>query len=81
MTDRRAALAFNAIAPALKAHDRWLPLSVRQAVAEAVLAAVDDGAPETEHCIHSKAIHHQHHREPVTGCPWCPAAGQAKDPA
>ncbi|MFD9763213.1 DUF6085 family protein [[Kitasatospora] papulosa] len=38
---RRRALAFNAVLPALKAHDQWLPLSVRQAVADAVLAAVD----------------------------------------
>jgi hypothetical protein len=37
----RSARAFNAVAPALKAHDQWLPLSVRQAVAEAVLSAVD----------------------------------------
>ena len=42
---RRHALACNAVGPALKAHDQWLPLSVRQAVAEAVLAAVD-GAEE-----------------------------------
>jgi hypothetical protein len=38
---RRHALAFNAVAPALKAHDQWLPLSVRKAVAEAVLAVAD----------------------------------------
>ncbi|TXS50144.1 hypothetical protein [Streptomyces sp. t39] len=38
---RRRALAFNAVGPALKARDQWLPLSVRQAVADAVLAAVD----------------------------------------
>jgi hypothetical protein len=31
----------NAVAPALKAHDQWLPLSVRKAVADAVLAAVE----------------------------------------
>lgn len=41
-TNRRRALAFNAVLPALKAHDQWLPLSVRQAVADAVLATVAD---------------------------------------
>ncbi len=25
----------------------------------------------TEHCVHSAAIHQQHHTSPVTGCPWC----------
>ncbi|MFJ8016206.1 hypothetical protein [Streptomyces sp. NPDC096339] len=39
--DRRRALAFNAVGPALKAHEEWVPLSVRRAVADAVLAAVD----------------------------------------
>lgn len=38
---RRHALAFNAVAPALREHDQWLPLSVRKAVAESVVAAVD----------------------------------------
>jgi hypothetical protein len=42
---RRHALAFNAVAPALKEHDQWLPLTVRKAVAEAVLAAVDHDDP------------------------------------
>ncbi|MFB7647165.1 hypothetical protein ACFC0S_16935 [Streptomyces sp. NPDC056084] len=36
---RRRALARNAVAPALNAHGHWLPLSVREAVADAVLAA------------------------------------------
>jgi hypothetical protein len=31
------------------------------------------GAPEPEHCVHSAAIHQQHHTSPVTGCPWCSA--------
>ncbi|MEU9640913.1 hypothetical protein [Streptomyces sp. NPDC048188] len=45
MTDQRRARAFNAVGPALSAHDQWLPLSVRQAVADAVLAALDETAP------------------------------------
>ncbi|MFC9497710.1 hypothetical protein [Streptomyces sp. NPDC056982] len=36
-----AARAFNAVGPALKAHDQWLPLSVRKAVADAVLTVRD----------------------------------------
>lgn len=40
---RRHALAFNAVAPALKEHDQWLPLSAREAVAKAVLFALDSG--------------------------------------
>ncbi|WP_329217380.1 hypothetical protein [Streptomyces microflavus] len=39
---RRRALAFNAIGPALAKHDRHLPLSVRQEIADAVLAAIDN---------------------------------------
>ncbi|MFE2973320.1 hypothetical protein [Streptomyces sp. NPDC059258] len=38
---RRRALAFNAVQPVLAKHDRHLPLSIRQEVADAVLAAVD----------------------------------------
>ncbi|MFJ6066551.1 hypothetical protein ACIQHU_26345 [Streptomyces tendae] len=45
MTDQRRARAFNAVGPALSAHDQWLPLSVRQAVADAVLDALDEAAP------------------------------------
>lgn len=41
---RRHAIAVNAIAPALKAHDQWLPFSVREAVAKAVLFALDSDA-------------------------------------
>ena len=42
MTDELTARVFNAIAPVLKAHDRWLPLSVRRAVADAVVAVADE---------------------------------------
>jgi len=38
--DPRRAAAFNAIAPTLHDHDQWLPLTVRQAIADAVLAAL-----------------------------------------
>ena len=41
LREHYAAHAFNAIAPALKAHDQWLPLSARRAVADAVLAVRD----------------------------------------
>lgn len=41
LREQYAARAFNAVAPALKVHDRWLPLSVRRAVADAVLAVRD----------------------------------------
>ena len=40
-TELRRALAFNAVGPALNERGEWLPLSVRQAVADAVLTAVD----------------------------------------
>lgn len=39
---RRRALAFNAVGPALTKHDRHLPLSIRQEIADAVLAAIDN---------------------------------------
>ncbi|GHB55812.1 hypothetical protein GCM10010331_49590 [Streptomyces xanthochromogenes] len=48
---RRRALARNAVAPVLNAPGQWLPLSVREAVADAVLAAAngaDDAAPTVE---------------------------------
>lgn len=38
---RRRALAHNAVGTALNAHGEWLPLSVREAVADAVLATLD----------------------------------------
>lgn len=36
------AVAFNAVAPALKRHDEWLRLTVRRSIADAVLAAIED---------------------------------------
>jgi hypothetical protein len=39
---RRRALARNAVGPALNAHGQWLPLSAREAVADAVLAVRND---------------------------------------
>ncbi|WP_097930918.1 MULTISPECIES: hypothetical protein [unclassified Streptomyces] len=39
---RRHALAFNAVGPVLTKHDRHLPLTVRQEIADAVLAAIDN---------------------------------------
>ncbi|MFJ9985339.1 hypothetical protein ACIQUD_15125 [Streptomyces globisporus] len=39
---RRRALAFNAVQPVLRKHDRHLPLTVRQEIADAVLAAIDN---------------------------------------
>lgn len=75
---RLRALAVDAVGPVLNKHGAWLPLSVRQAVADAVLAAVE---PVTEHCVHDAAIHHRHHqpRNPVIGCPWCEDAGTRVD--
>ncbi|THA82754.1 hypothetical protein [Streptomyces sp. A0592] len=40
-------------------------------VARAILAQPAEPRPEPEHCVHSAAIHQQHHTSPVTGCPWC----------
>lgn len=40
--ERRRALAFNAVGPAVNDAGYWLPLSARRAVADAVLAAVAD---------------------------------------
>lgn len=71
----RRALAVAAVDAAVHASGAWLPLSVRQAVADAVLAAID---PALEHCIHHVDIHHRHHRSPIDGCPWC-AAGTRVD--
>lgn len=42
--DRRRALAFNAVGPAVNAAGCWLPLSARRAVADAVLEATADSA-------------------------------------
>ncbi|MFG2328287.1 hypothetical protein ACGFMM_01540 [Streptomyces sp. NPDC048604] len=42
MTDQRHALAFNAVGPVLFDQDAWLPLSIRKALADAVLAAIDE---------------------------------------
>ncbi|MFK0182030.1 hypothetical protein ACIQVR_39470 [Streptomyces xanthochromogenes] len=44
---RRRALARNAVGPALNVHGHWLPLSVREAVADAVLAAADRAPADT----------------------------------
>lgn len=54
MTDelkqRRRALAFNAVGPAVNEAGCWLPLSARKAVADAVLDAVTD--PDAGYCPH-----------------------------
>lgn len=44
----RRALAADAVGPALNKHGAWLPDHVRQAVADAVLAAVDTAPAEAE---------------------------------
>jgi hypothetical protein len=36
------AVAFNAVAPALKRHDEWLRLTVRRTIADAVLNAIEE---------------------------------------
>jgi hypothetical protein len=36
------AVAFNAVAPALRRHDEWLRLTVRRTVADAVLTAIEE---------------------------------------
>ena len=48
MTDELIARVFNAIAPVLKAHDCWLPLSVRRAVADAVVAVANEEKQEIQ---------------------------------
>lgn len=73
----RRALAVNAVGITLNAVGEWLPLSVRQAVADAVLVAVE---PVAEHCVHDAGIHHRHHHAPVDGCPWCSETGTADQP-
>ena len=55
-SDLRRALAFNAVGPALNERDEWLPLSVRQAVADAVLAAVDGAAPAPEPGLRARVV-------------------------
>jgi hypothetical protein len=48
--DRRRALAFNAVGPAINQAGYWLPLSARKAVADAILDAIDD--PAAGYCPH-----------------------------
>jgi hypothetical protein len=50
LNQRRRALAFNAVGPAVNEADCWLPLSARKAVADAVLAAVDADTGYCSHC-------------------------------
>lgn len=73
----RRALAVSAVGTALNGARQWLDLSVRRAVADAVLAAIE---PATEHCIHDAGIHHRHHTRPVDDCPWCSDTGTADRP-
>lgn len=74
----RRALAANAVGTAVNASGAWLPLTARQAVADAVLAAIE---PTLEHCIHDRAVCDQHHRAPVPGCPFprCSETGSGTD--
>ena len=44
MTDRRRAIAFNALGRAIRDADHWLPFTDRQAAVDAVLIAVDRDA-------------------------------------
>jgi len=48
LESRRRALAFNAVAPAVNQAGYWLPLSARRAVADAVLATLND--PDAGYC-------------------------------
>jgi hypothetical protein len=48
-------------------HDRIVAAVARE------LAAAPPA--DVEHCVHSRAIHHRHHQQPVTGCPWCVQPG------
>ena len=72
--DLRRALAFNAVGPALNERGEWLPLSVRQAVADAVLAAVDGTAPEP--CVHPAGYEGECPCKPSCGC--CTATASAE---
>ena len=58
---RRFALAFNAIGPVLREHDRFVPLTVRREIAAAVLAAVDsDAEPATHVYLSTGCLHGEH---------------------
>ncbi|MGW2582965.1 hypothetical protein ACWCYZ_16790 [Streptomyces virginiae] len=35
---------------------------------------------EPEHCVHSRAMHDQHHQQPVDECPWCSGGTTHLDP-
>ena len=72
----RRALAVAAVDVTVHASGAWLDLSVRQAVADAVLDAIE---PVTEHCVHDAGIHHRHHHTPVHGCPWCSSEAGTSD--
>ncbi|MFB6512083.1 hypothetical protein ACFCW4_02720 [Streptomyces virginiae] len=37
-------------------------------------------AGQPEHCVHSRAMHDQHHRTPVDDCPWCSGGTTHLDP-
>ncbi|MFE6379210.1 hypothetical protein [Streptomyces roseolus] len=52
MTERRHAIASNALSRALQAAGHWIPLSARRTAAEAVLDAVDTDSRTAEHCGH-----------------------------
>lgn len=54
----RRALAFNAVAPALSSRDQWLPFSVRRAVANAVLDAIQPiDQPRERQLAHQTRAH------------------------
>ena len=72
----RRALAVNAVGITLNAVGEWLDPSLRRAVADAVLDAIE---PVTEHCVHDAGIHHRHHHTPVDGCPWCSSEAGTAD--
>jgi hypothetical protein len=59
MSDSNArALAFNAVGPALAESGDWLPLSVRQRVADAVLAALESAeTPPAARRLLEEALH------------------------
>lgn len=75
--EERRGAALYAIGPVLNENDTWLELSVREAIADAVLAAIQ---PYTEHCTHHVTVHRAHHGLPVDGCPWCVATASAEPP-
>lgn len=65
----------TAVAEALREHGVTDP--------QAVLAAA--GAAERilgrDRCIHSRAVHNEHHLTVVDGCPWCTKTGPSKSTA